>query len=93
MYFPNGLGYIQEGTYDGHIFLNNYGVGKNRKYIVQFWTEDFNIEVIGGVLDNDKKNKVLTVTFTNAPCTDFDRNFIANVSFVLVRTSDHSYCN
>lgn len=91
MSFPYGLGYISEGTYSGHIFMNNYGAGKNQKYIVQFFTEDFGIEVIGGVIDDDKKNKVLTVTFTNEPCTDFVKGLpLPNVSFVLVRTSDDS---
>jgi hypothetical protein len=93
MSFPNGLGQISPGTYEGHIFMNNYGVGRNKKYIVQFWTGEFAVEIIGGVVNNDRKAGVLTVTFTNELCTDHNNNYLATVSFVLVRTSDESYCD
>jgi len=80
-------------TYVGHVFMNYFGAGRNRKYIVQFWTEDFGIEVIGGVIENDRKSKKLTVTFTDEDCLDLDTGaFITRVSFVLVRTSDLDGC-
>jgi hypothetical protein len=76
-----------DGTHDGYLFINNFGVGRDHGYIVQFWNDDIGIEIIGGVVDNDKKNKILTVTFTNQMCTDlYTGNNIAAVSFVLVRT-------
>jgi hypothetical protein len=94
MSFPKGLSHIiqPEETYDGLIFMNYYGAGQNRKFIVQFGTDEFGFEVIGGVIDRDRKSKVLTVTFEDETATDFDNNFLATVSFVLVRTSDLSYC-
>ena len=74
-------------TYDGHLFMNNYRVGKDRKYIVQFWSETLGgIEIIGGVKEEDKKNKTTTVTFTDEDCVDMETGtFIAVVNFVLVR--------
>ncbi len=61
------FGNISE-TYNGNIFMNTFGTGKNKEYIVQFWWDEMFLEVRGGVIDNDKKNKILTVTFTNAQC-------------------------
>ena len=86
---------LLDGTYEGQLFINNYGAGRNKKYIVQFWNDDLGvaIEIIGGVIDNDKKNKVLTVTFENETGWDLiDEIPIPNVSFVLVRTSNLDYC-
>lgn len=52
------------GTYNGHLFINHYGAGKNHKYIVQFWREnEFFIQIIGGDVVMDRKTKHLTVTF------------------------------
>jgi len=101
---PHGLGdqgdptYCPPGTYDGHIFMNYWGAGRDRAYLVRFrgTNEHFDyisIEIIGGTIENDRKNKVLTVTFTDdncwvledgcprAPCGEL----IAVVNFVLVR--------
>ena len=101
---PNGLGeegdpnYCPPGTYDGHIFMNNWGAGRDRAYLVRFRginesLDYISIEIIGGVIENDRKNKVLTVTFEDencwvllddcprAPCGDL----IAVVNFTLVR--------
>jgi len=73
--------------YDGQLFVNRYGAGRDQKYKVQFWNDDIAIEIIGGVIDDDKKNKVLTVTFTDEACVDlYTKAPIAAVSFVLVRT-------
>lgn len=74
--------------YDGHLFINNYGAGQNRQYIVQFWTDDNDvaIEIIGGVINFDKRTKVLTVTFTDELCVDRNTGqSITEVTFTLVR--------
>ena len=59
-------------TYDGEIFMNKAGRKPNQSYMVQFWwTEggtDYFIEIRGGDIEEDKKNKILTATFTNASC-------------------------
>ena len=76
------------GTYlDGQLFINRYGAGRNQEYKVQFWNEDIAIEIIGGVIDDDKKNKVLTVTFTGDICVVmWTGDPIAVVTFTLIRT-------
>jgi hypothetical protein len=76
------------GTYyDGQLFINRYGAGRNQKYKVQFWNDDIAIEIIGGVIDDDKQNKVLTVTFTDETCVElFTGTPIAVVTFTLVRS-------
>jgi len=81
---------IPAGTYEGTLFINNYGAGrpKDRQYIVQFGCKEFGIaiQIIGGVLDFDKWNKVLTVTFTEELCVDrYTGSPITEVSFILVR--------
>ena len=56
------------GPHAGHVYMSHSSVGKDRKYVVQFWTtgdDHICIEVYGGVEDHDRKAKVLTVTFTN----------------------------
>jgi len=61
------------GTKDGYLFINNYGVGKNHQYIVQFWVEgQFGIEVIGGEVNVDRKTKNVEVNFKNEVCYDLD---------------------
>jgi hypothetical protein len=88
------------GSYEGQLFINNWGAGRNHGYIVQFWNyEDYEypicFEIIGGVIDNDKKNKVLTVTFEDEPALcEYGGDVITLpfVSFKLLRTSDLSYC-
>jgi hypothetical protein len=82
------VGDFPPGTYDGQLFINTYGAGRNHKYKVQFWNNEIGlfIEIIGGVIDNDRKNKVLTVTFTDEECVDgWTGNHIAYVTFTLVR--------
>jgi hypothetical protein len=71
------------GTYDGNIFMNVYGAGKNKSYIVQFWDETMFLEVIGGDIEKDNQTKTTTVTFTDEQCgvtianvtTTFEVNF------------------
>jgi len=61
---------------------------------------DYFFEIRGGDIVRDRKNKVLTVTFDGEPATVWAYDDvlpripipIPNVSFVLVRTSDLSYC-
>jgi len=80
---------FQPGTYDGQLFINYYGAGRNRKYKVQFWNDalpGLAIEIIGGIIDYDNKTRVLTVTFTNEKCVDlWTGDLIATVTFTLVR--------
>ncbi len=78
------------GTYDGQLFINYFGAGRNQKYKVQFWWDydnDLGIEIIGGVLDFDRKNKILTVTFTDEECVHIKTGTpIKSVNFTLVRS-------
>jgi len=75
--------------YDGELFISGYGAGRkeNRLCIVQFSAEgtDVAIEIIGGVTEIDKWNRIVTVTFTDEPCYDFDGQYIKHVNFTLVR--------
>jgi len=64
---------ITHDTYDGQLFINQFGTGPSAQYKVQFWTWDYDNEtpgdgdyyfqIYGGVLDRDRKAKTLTVTF------------------------------
>ena len=91
--FPVGL-YAAGTWYDGYLFINGYGAGKNRQYIVEFWTgtdwppgeNDVAIKIIGGDIDFDKTTRVLTVTFTDAPCVHiYTGQYITDLTFTLVR--------
>lgn len=91
----NEEAFFPPGYYEGWLFINYYGAGRNQKYKVQFWWDydlDLGIEIIGGVIDHDRKTKVLTVTFTNEECrhikSDTPIHPNVPVSFVLVR---HQY--
>ena len=51
--------------------LSLKGHGKKKSYIVQFWwPEDayYFIEIRGGDIEENKKTKILTVTFVDEPC-------------------------
>ena len=86
MEVPNSVGLLPQGTYVGQLFINRFGVGRDQKYIVQFWNEVIAIEIIGGVITEDRKSKVLTVTFENETCVNlYNKSFVANLSFVLTR--------
>jgi hypothetical protein len=79
------------GTYDGNIFMNVFGRGKKKSYIVQFsWTDgsDYFIEIIGGDIEWNKKEKSLTVTFDKVPCEiwiDGEYTETKPVDFILTR--------
>ena len=93
-YEDGGIAYYG-GPYDGELFINGYGTGRNHRYEVQFWNDNLCFEIIGGVIDNDKKNKALTVEFIGEQAyfceTDSDPIFPL-VTFTLLRTSDLSEC-
>jgi len=58
-------------TYDGQLFMNVFGRGKKKSYIVQFWWtngNDYFIEIRGGDIEWNKKDNFLTVTFDDVPC-------------------------
>jgi len=77
------------GTYDGQLFINRYGAGRDHKYKVQFWNDDdgIAIEIIGGEIFDDKKNKILRVSFTDEMCVNLNTGeAIGDVTFELVRT-------
>ena len=82
-------------AYDGRVFMSHSSVGKDRTYLVQFWTEEgenhFCIQINGGEIVNDKKNEILTVTFTNEEWSvmhelEPDVYPLGVVSFKIVRT-------
>jgi hypothetical protein len=83
------VGTHEAGTsIDGYLFINYFGAGKTQQYMVQFWTEDWNvgIKIIGGVIDFDRRTRVLTVTFKDEHCVDMiTGQTITAVSFTLVR--------
>ena len=99
-----------DGTHEGQLFINVFGTGPNAQYKVQFWTWDIDtetpgtgdyfFEIVGGDIENDKKNKVLTVTFSDELGTGWVYDNVTDpieisipfVSFVLVRTSNLTYC-
>jgi len=90
MTLTKDVGHIKAGTYDGDLFINGYGAGrpKDRQYIVQFGTGDCVVamKIIGGVLDFDKTNRVLTVTFTEVLCEDWCTGQpLTELTFTLVR--------
>ena len=78
--------------HDGKIFINYFGAGKERSYIVQFWWTEggimYFIEIIGGIIENNRKMKILTVSFDNAPCKiliDNELTETIKVNFILTR--------
>jgi hypothetical protein len=91
---------IPGGEYDGNVFMNYFGAGRTRRYIVQFWTpndEPF-LEVRGGVIREATKDK-LTVEFIAGNydyCWDYsttrDRPCFKEPTFTLVRTSNLNFC-
>lgn len=61
---------VPAGTYDGFIFMNFFGTKKNQQYYVKFWgssasTPGLNVAfgIKGGIIDYDKKSRVLFVDF------------------------------
>ena len=88
MTLTKDVGDIPAGTYEGYLFINNYGAGRNRQYMVQFGTGDCEVafKIIGGVIDFNKWDRVLTVTFTDVLCEDWcSGEYIDKLNFILVR--------
>ena len=93
--YEDGTTAYYGGPYDGKLFINNYGAGRSHGYMVQFWNDDICFEAIGGLIDNDKKSKVLTVSFNGEEayfCETDGVPIFPLVSFTLQRTSDLTYC-
>jgi hypothetical protein len=67
--FPDGI----SGEHDGNIFMNSLGRRVEGDYMVQSWwgaePDDYFIEIRGGELEYDKRNKVLAVTFEEESMT------------------------
>lgn len=86
---PETPGYSAGTPIDGWLYINYYGAGRDQKYKVQFWTNyehDMGIEIIGGVINHDRKRKILTVTFTNEECVRIKtKTLIKYVNFTLIR--------
>ena len=79
---------VPECTYNGRLFINYYGAGQDRRYVVQFWTESLGtLQIIGGVVSEDRRKKSTTVVFTNEACVEKNTGeFFGNVTFTLIRT-------
>ncbi len=90
--------------HDGNIFMNRFGRNMDWAYKVQFWWGEggdgyfyeYFIEIRGGVVHNDRKTKILTVTFENVPCYKIlkrgellPETIEVIVSFVLTRDPHH----
>ena len=89
------------GEHTGYIFMNGFGRNMDWAYKVQFWwfetegdteTEYF-IEIRGGEVHNDRKTKILTVTFENVPSYEIwiglELQETVTVSFTLTRDPHH----
>jgi len=90
---------IPGDEYPGNVFMNQWGPGRTRQYIVQFWTpnDELFLEVKGGVVREETKSK-LTVDFdsSNSVCRDYsmtrDQLCLRAPTFTLVRTSSVGFC-
>ena len=87
-----------QGEHTGNIFLNSFGGQLEWAYKVQFWWEEegegeYFIEFRGGEVHEDKKTKILTVTFENVPSYEiwigWDLQEPVTVSFTLTRDPHH----
>jgi len=60
---------VPAGIYHGFIFMNVFGTRKNQQYYVKFWgaqqEDSINVAfgIKGGIIDHDKKSRVLFVDF------------------------------
>ena len=86
------------GVYDGQLFVNQYRPGRIRQYMVEFWTDQLYFVVMGGVVKEDTKNKlVVDFDIDNSECDEYSsgtyKGPCKNIpTFRLVRTSDLSFC-
>lgn len=81
-------GPLPAGTYPGEIFMNFTGNQSPGDYMVQFSTGTMYLEIRGGVAHNDRRNKILTVTFVDVPCEVWIDGALSDtvpVNFVLTR--------
>jgi hypothetical protein len=87
MTLAKDVGSVPAGTYNGYLFINNYGAGRDHKYKVQFWNDDLYIfiQIIGGEIVVDRKNKLTTVTFIDEECVDMWTGTTTKVTFTIVR--------
>ena len=75
------------GTYEGQLFMNVLGTHP-KSYIVQFWEGLMFLEVRGGTIHKDPRNKITTVTFTDEECEiliDGVLEDTVQVSFIVTR--------
>jgi hypothetical protein len=92
MFLSNEFPNLISGKHEGQVFMNRFGAGKTQSYKVQFWwtsDKDYFIEIIGGNIEENKKMKILTVTFVEVPCRIWINNEeteTINVNFILTRT-------
>ena len=88
MTLSKAFGKELSGTHLGQLFMNVKGTKRSQEYKVQFWNSAFFLEIVGGEIENDKKNKILTVRFTNEVCKVRDASGESEVfvTFDLTRT-------
>ena len=87
-----------EGVFDGNLFVNQYRPGRIRQYMVEFWTDQLHFVVMGGVVKEDTKNKlVVDFDINNSECDEYSsgtyKGPCKNIpTFRLQRTSDLDLC-
>ena len=74
------------GEHTGNIFLNRFGRQMPWAYKVQFWwggENEYFIEIRGGEVHEDKRTKILTVTFTQEDtCWTWDPSGVEIIIFI-----------
>ena len=90
MYLVEECGDLDAGTiHEGQLYISVWNAGGNPTAMVEFWVTGGNgFYFIGGVIERDRKNKHLTVTFTDEPWNWHDPNNElpkATATFVLDR--------
>lgn len=89
---------VPGGVYEGFIFMNYFGTRKNQQYYVKFWGSSPSVDglniaigIKGGIIDFDKKSRVLFVDFDGDLLYTLDEKGVLDepidtVSFTLERT-------
>ena len=74
------------GEHTGNIFLNSFGRNMPWAYKVQFWwggENEYFIEIRGGEVHEEKRTKILTVTFTQEDtCWTWDPSGVEIIIFI-----------